>query len=149
MSSYIRREKNNFLGLHAVFRWPLGLAFGVGVGLLFWTPIPVNEPIGFLGMLYWGRIFGVMLGSAVTLVVIVVFELIGNETIQLNTTAEVIQIALNEFRNTSRVSVKCLLCKEKLSAERIFSPSEGRNNIQLVCRCGACNSTHPLYSKSH
>ena len=149
MSSYIRREKNNFLGLLAVFRWPLGLAFGVGVGLLFWTPLPVNEPIGFLGMLYWGRIFGVMLGSAVTLVVIVVFELIGNETIQLNTTAEVIQIALNEFRNTSRVSVKCLLCKEKLSAKCISSPSEGRNNIQLDCRCGACNSTHPLYSKSY
>lgn len=145
MSSHIRREKNNFLGLLATFRWPLSLSCGAGIAALFWTPLPEHEQFGFLAIYLWPRIFGVVCGAIGTIILASILKEFGTEIIELKSATDVIREALNQFRNAPAVTVRCLHCKEKLHADRTFSPAENREKIQLTCRCGSCNSTHPLH----
>ena len=144
MINTYRRNTDDFFGSLAAIRWPLCLVFGAGVAILFWSPLPSTGEIGFLGILLWGEI---VTGVGVALSVNSGLKQLGTEIIHVTSIAEVIQVALEQFRSLSSVTARCLSCKEKLSADRVYSRANGRQSLQLLCQCGACNSIHPLYSE--
>ncbi|WP_395008252.1 hypothetical protein [Undibacterium sp.] len=148
MSNTFHRNKDGLAGFLAAIRFPLCIAAGIGVTTFIWSPLPSNGEIGFLGVLIWSKFFLVFIGIGVALLVNMLLKYLGTEIIDVTSVAEVIQIALDQYRAPSRVTVRCIKCDEKLSADRVRSPADGRHCIQLLCQCGACNSIHPLYSKS-
>lgn len=148
MPNTFHRNKDGLAGLLGAIRLPLCLAAGIGLTTLLWSPLPSTGEIGFLGILLWGKVFVVIVGIGVAILVNIVLKQIGTEIIDVTSVAEVIQLALEQYRTPSRVTVRCIKCDEKVSADRVRSPADGRHCIELRCQCGACNSIHPLYSKS-
>ena len=134
-----RQYKEGLLGSAAEFRWPISVVAGIAIALCLWTPLPSTGELGFLGVLLWGRILGLFLGIAVTLVGPTVLFQLGTYSASLSL-EHCIALALRQFRSGSRVSVQCPMCNQRIGARSALT--ETGPGIQLTCACGKCNSTH-------